>query len=284
MTFSAPDRAAVDALLEREWDRAYARRARLLLEGLDPHDGERILDCGCGMGFHLSALARLRRVRLAGVDLDLVRLRAAVRSGVRAGVSRSALERLPFPDASFDKVLASEVLEHVSNDGAALAEIHRVLRPGGTLAVSVPHANYPFWWDPVNTVWSAVGGGPIRRGPLVGIWTGHERLYAPAELSARVEGAGFTVTSRREATHYALPFSHLLLYGIGKPLFERGLLPGNLRASADRLRADAPPHRGLLAGAHTLLTRIDALNDDPARRHAPTWVNVVLFARKNAPR
>ncbi|HEV8269258.1 MAG TPA: hypothetical protein VGR00_13525, partial [Thermoanaerobaculia bacterium] len=65
---------ALDRLLDRELDRAFARRARILLGDLAPKSGDHILDCGCGMGFHLSALATFEGVRVSGVDGDLSRL------------------------------------------------------------------------------------------------------------------------------------------------------------------------------------------------------------------
>ena len=62
MTLTPGDRAALDRLLAREWDFAFARRTRLLFEDLDPRPGERILDCGCGIGFHLLLLQAWRGV------------------------------------------------------------------------------------------------------------------------------------------------------------------------------------------------------------------------------
>ena len=287
MTLTAGDHAALDRLLACEWDFAFARRARLLFEDLDPRPGERVLDCGCGIGFHLLLLAAVRGLAAPGVDTDIRRLRQARLGPARPPVAGAALPRLPFRDGTFDKILASEVLEHVTDDRAALAELFRVLKPGGVLAVSVPHARYPFWWDPINSVWAAVGGKPIRRGPLVGIWTGHARLYLPEEVSARLSQAGFRVERCVEATHHAFPFSHFLLYGIGKPLLERGWLPASVAARTDRLAVDSvdPADTGtrvsaLLSAVRGLLARIDARNDGAPVGAGGTFVNVVLRARR----
>jgi len=234
------------------------------------------------MGFYLLALGTFGDLRLTGLDGDLVRLARARRERVPARLFNGLLPRLPFRDASFDKVLASEVIEHVPDDRAALGEIARVMKPGGTLALSVPHADYPFWWDPINKVWTALGGAPIRRGPLVGIWTGHERLYRPAELTKLVESAGFAVEACEEATHHAFPFSHFLLYGIGKPLLEKGLLPRGVAAGADRFMSDATSATPPLAIrlVRSLFGVVDARNESPAAREKRTFVNVVLRARK----
>ena len=81
--------------------------------------------------------------------------------------------RLPFADGTFDRVIASEVLEHIPDDGAAFAELARVLRPGGTLAVTVPA------WLPERICWalSEEYHAPFVEG-------GHVRIYTERELRA----------------------------------------------------------------------------------------------------
>jgi len=274
--------AVVEDLLRNEMDMAFRRRARRLLEYLELRDGETVFDCGCGMGFYLMAMSRLRRLRLLGMDRNRQRLDWARRERVAANLLRGDVVQLPLANASIDKLLMSEILEHLDDDRAGLREAHRVLRPGGVLAVSVPHADYPFLWDPINRLWTAVGGAPLRRGPLVGIWTDHQRLYRPADLAARIGEAGFAVEKLEQATHHTFPLAHFLLYGIGKPLFEHGLLPRRLRDSADRFakeRAGADP----LGWMRSWLRRIDRRNDDPRTAGAGTFVNVLVKARKPAP-
>ncbi|HKC25628.1 MAG TPA: methyltransferase domain-containing protein, partial [Thermoanaerobaculia bacterium] len=275
-----PRDTRVEALLSSEADMAFRRRARLLLDFLAPRDGERILDCGAGIGFHSKALAAFARIRPSGLDLDLAKLATARRTGVPASLLAGDAAALPFAPASFDKALASEVLEHVPDDRRALAELHRVLKPGGFLAVSVPSANYPFAWDPINFVWTRLGGRPIRRGPLVGIWTDHVRLYRAEELARAVMESGFEVTRVEAATTFCLPFSHFLLYGVGKPLVEKRLLPAAIRRRVDRMSAASPPGR---FHPLRLLERLDARNDGPDAEDVRRSVNVVLLARKPVP-
>lgn len=101
-----------------------------------------ILDVGCGTGSNLAAFSALGRT--TGVDLSPEALSFCRARGVER-VTFSQVERLPFPDASFDVVTAMDVLEHVDDDLAALAELRRVLRPGGLLLATVPA--YGFLWS-----------------------------------------------------------------------------------------------------------------------------------------
>jgi glycosyltransferase involved in cell wall biosynthesis/SAM-dependent methyltransferase len=278
------DHATLDRLLRNEADMAYRRRARLLLDYLELRDGDRVLDCGCGFGLHLMLMSRLRRLDLVGVDAARDRLEHGRRQGVPANLATADLNRLPFGDESFDRVLVSEVLEHLEDDHGALAEVHRVLRPDGIAALSVPHARYPFLWDPINRLWTAVGGKPIRRGPLAGIWSGHEVLYEPAQLVASARGAGLIPEIVEEATHYAFPFSHFLVYGIGKPLFERNLLPRRMQRAADRFRGEDST-RSLLNPVNlgvAAFRLVDRLNERPDAADKRTFVNVLVKARKPA--
>ena len=279
---SDTDAALLDRLLTNEADMAFRRRARVLLEYLALEDGMDVLDCGCGMGFYLMVMGQLRNVQLTGVDTDIQRLEFAERFGIHATLVDGDATALPFADSSFDRVLMSEVLEHVPDDAAALREVQRVLRPGGILAISVPHARYPFLWDPINATWTKLGGQPIRSGPIAGIWSNHERLYLPEELTSRVRAAGLYVEERVEATHYCVPFIHFLVYGIGKPLIEKGLLPEKLRVSADRFSGleNEGSRLNPFNAVRSLFRLVDRLNDRPAAARKRSFVNVLLKARK----
>lgn len=278
----ANDRATLERLLRNEADMAFRRRALALIEHLGLRDGERVLDCGCGMGVYLMLMSRLRQLELVGADGDAGRLAWAEREGVAARLARADLHRLPFASGSFDKVLMSEVLEHLADDRLAMREVLRVLRPGGTLALSVPHARYPLAWDPINKALEALGLRPIRSaGPITGLWSNHWRLYTPAQLRDVVGGAGFVIEALEEQTHYAFPFIHLLVYSIGKPLIEHNLLPRRLRDSADRFRGEHNPG-GLLNPVNLgvrLLRWFDRRNDY-LRGDERTFVNLVMKARR----
>jgi ubiquinone/menaquinone biosynthesis C-methylase UbiE len=272
----------LELLLKNEADMAFRRRALTLLDHLDLHAGERVLDCGCGMGVYMMMMKRLRDVTIVGVDGDLGRLEWAAREGVAAQLSRVDIHTLPFASGSFDKVLMSEVLEHLADDRAAMQEVYRVLKPGGVLALSVPHANYPLLWDPINKTLEALGMAPFRNaGPITGLWSNHWRLYLPSELRDVIGTAGFTIDMLEEQTHYAFPFIHFIVYSIGKPLIEHNLLPVRLRDSADRFRGER--NSGSLlnpVNAGVKLFRSFDRRNDHLSGDERTFVNIVVKAHK----
>jgi len=120
-------------------DRKFAVLSRTVSEALPC---EAYLDAGCGDGRYLSALPSLGPLpaRVVGADiaesiLDTAR-RACARSGVPAKLVRANLEDLPFPDASFDLILCTQVLEHVLDPARGFRELARVAMPGGKLVLS----------------------------------------------------------------------------------------------------------------------------------------------------
>jgi len=272
----------LEKMLANEADMAFRRRVPILLDYLELRDGARVLDCGCGMGFYLMVMSRLWDLELVGLDMDPERLRWASEHGIEAELVEGDAQRLPFEDSSFDAVLLTEVLEHLPDDDAALSEVLRVLRPGGVLSLSVPHARYPIAWDPINFVWTALGGAPIRHGPVVGIWTNHVRLYDAQALAERIRSSGLELEVLEESTHACFPFMHFLVYGIGKPLIEHGLVPGGLRTSVDRFTGLENTGNRLnpFNLARSLFRLVDRLNDRPPDARHHRFVNVLAKARK----
>ncbi len=277
-SLAGDDRALVAARLGEEADMAYRRRVPILLGWLELHDRERVLDVACGTGFELGLLCALRRVRAVGVDLAAEDLQRARRRDAAAMLARARLECLPFADAVFDKILCAETLEHVADDAAALRELWRVLRPGGALAVSVPHADFPLAWDPISRVRRAVGAPFLDAGGVVGIGTDHLRLYWPEQLRACAVAAGFSVERLEVATHYAVPFAHQLVYGVGKALLERGGAGAGGRAAV-LSRAHGPADR-LVGLGRRVFNAVDRLNERPTAARHRTFVNVLMLARK----
>ena len=143
------------------------------LEQLRVSPGDRVLDMGCGEGRHTAAVCGRQGVWCVGSDksfedLDKTREKLAVHrrmgdfAAAGASVSASDIRQLPFRTESFDSVICSEVLEHIDRDEQAIQELLRVLKPGKTLAVSVPkYVPEKICWM-LSTEYSSAGGGHIR--------------------------------------------------------------------------------------------------------------------------
>ena len=133
--------------------------------------GDRVLDLGCGEGRHAINVYLHAEVNALAVDLnfnDLLTTRSRFAPFVQPGAKKAFYLQqadatcLPFLDASIDKVICSEVLEHIPDYQAVLAEINRILKPGGLLAVTVPRY-WPekiCWW--LSDEYHQVDGGHIR--------------------------------------------------------------------------------------------------------------------------
>lgn len=277
-------RKRVRELMPVEGDLAFRRRCETILEWLDPQPGSQVLDCGCGYGFTLRMLAELTEADLVGLDFDADRVAQVERDLARfpnVSVVQGDAQNLPFPDASFDHVVCSEVLEHLPDDAAAVREIARVLKPGGTAVFTVPDADFPFTWDPPNWLLKRMGGFQLKgERPWSGIWYGHRRLYSPGQLSRLLRDNGLAVEKERGLTFRTPPFAHLLMYGIGKPLLQRGFLPKGLSQQTDRVSVNGKPGK-LVGRVMGVLEAIDAPNDDPDRVETATeFVAIAALARK----
>lgn len=161
-------------------------------EQLGVQPGDLLLDLGAGAGRHAFESYR-RGVRVVAFDYSAAELKdvgglfAAMREAGEAGTEPGSLAvtangdalALPFADDTFDRIIASEVLEHVTDDELALQEAWRVLKPGGTLAATVPS------WLPEQVCWalSEEYHAPFVEG-------GHVRIYTEAKLRARMRAAG----------------------------------------------------------------------------------------------
>lgn len=156
--------------------------------GLQP--GELILDLGAGAGRHVFQSLR-EGARVVAFDLDMDELRQVailseamasegeITSDSTAAPCKGDAVRLPFPDDTFDRIIAAEVLEHIPDDEDAIAELRRVLKPGGTLATTVPA------WLAEQVCWKL---SDEYHAPFVD--GGHVRIYTEHELRAKLRDAG----------------------------------------------------------------------------------------------
>ncbi|MGY1829635.1 class I SAM-dependent methyltransferase [Geodermatophilus sp. SYSU D01180] len=165
---------------------------------LDLRPGMTVLDLGCGEGRHAFEAYR-RGASVVAVDWGVPEVETTKRwlgaiaeageapAGAHHEVVRGDLRHLPFPDGSIDRVIASEVLEHIPDDGTAMAEIARVLKPGGRAAVTVPR------YGPERVCWALSDAYHANEG-------GHIRIYRGDVLRARLSVAGL-VPGRSHHAH-----------------------------------------------------------------------------------
>jgi SAM-dependent methyltransferase len=160
--------------------------------------GDRLLDMGAGGGRHAFEAAK-RGAHVVALDADAGELKNA--KGILdelghggACVNGDAL-RLPFPTGTFDRIIAAEVFEHIPPDVDGMRELARVLRPGGTIAVTVPR------WFPERVNWalSEEYHAPIVEG-------GHVRIYRQRELISKLKSVGLRFTGHHHAHSLHTPY------------------------------------------------------------------------------
>jgi SAM-dependent methyltransferase len=167
-------------------------------ERLGLRSGDKVLDLGCGFGRHAFEAAR-RGASVVALDagrdevngvaamfIAMVEAGELAEGSVHANVVQGDALHLPFPDGAFDRVICSEVLEHIPDDLAAMRELARVLRPGGTMAITVPRFGPELINWALSDEYHNVPGG-------------HIRIYRRSVLAERLTSTGMIVTGH----HYA---------------------------------------------------------------------------------
>lgn len=154
-------------------------------------DGARILHVGCGDG-HLDPYLCSRFFSVVGVDINYVELRNASVMNAEEDVEYVLIDGfiLPFQESSFDEIVCIDVLEHAGDDILLVREMSRVLEKGGGLTITVPNADYPMTFDPINYLLEITTGRHLA----IGMWGfGHRRLYKVETLCALLEDVGLII-------------------------------------------------------------------------------------------
>lgn len=259
-------------------DMALKRRARKVIEGLDLKKGERVLDVGCGNGYYLSLLNRLGlNLDLVGIDIDKPALVDAAKFIGDKSVKLILVDgsKIPFPSNSFDKVVMSEVIEHVDNEEAVLEEVLRVLKKNGKFCLTTCNIDYPFFWDPLNWTLQHFLNTHIRAGFWAGIWNQHTRLYKKESIKMIVQKAGFEIDWVEVLTSWCLPFNHYIVNLIAK-IFYSHKLPASISDGLNKFKNNKQPF--LINSGFRIINLFDRLND---LLPGDSGVSIFIRARKD---
>ncbi|MBY0399740.1 class I SAM-dependent methyltransferase [Myxococcota bacterium] len=170
------------------------------LERLDVRPGHWLLDAGCGEGRHCFG-SQNRGANVVGLDLDLASMRMPGKVLAKQGRAKGRLGamlqgdafHLPFADASFDRVICSEVMEHVHDYRAAARELARVAKPGAKIAVTIPTATSENLYLRLGDDYFESPGG-------------HIRIFRPRELAEGLAAAGLSTVGCGFAHGFHTPY------------------------------------------------------------------------------
>jgi SAM-dependent methyltransferase len=235
--FFDAESARYDAAYEDRSPEGHALRFRLaaVLEVLGDQRGE-LLDAGMGAGRLCGELAR-RGFRVSGVDAseEMVALARKRLPEARGRLLQSGVERLPFPDASFDAAVATGVLEYLPDKATAVRELSRVVRPGGQAVMSLPNVRAPYVLWRRGVFYPAVR---FAKGLLPAARPAPVRRHRPPTASGfarMLASAGLQIEGLRYVSYLVPP----------SPLDE--LFPGATVRIAERLEGSGPRLGALLA-------------------------------------
>jgi SAM-dependent methyltransferase len=234
----------------------FVGRRRVLLSALERLrvEAHSVLDVGCGAGTNLDLLARrYGEASIHGIDLERAALHFC-RKKRSLPVCQATATRLPYRAGSFDLVAALDALEHVEDDQAALDELFRVCRPGGTLFVTVPA--FRFLWGELDELGH------------------HYRRYTRKELLTKVSRAGFSITFVRF-------FNFLLFPPVAAVRILSRLLPRRGAVAGERPHCDLDIAGS--GGLNRLLARIFALEGSLLSLRLPVGVSLMCVARRSGP-
>lgn len=192
------DKAALRGEPSYVWRAGQERRLTMILSAAGNLINGRVLDNGCGVGMYTRQL-ETQGGTVFGLEFDLDRAKQAHQ--LSRHVICAAGENIPLPDESVDFILSNEVLEHVQNDWLAVAEMTRILRCGGRMAIFTPNRGYPF--ETHGVYWR--GNYHFGNIPLVNYLPGalrnqlapHVRVYSQRQMEQLFAGFPLKVVERR---------------------------------------------------------------------------------------
>lgn len=170
------------------------------LERLDVRRQNLVLDAGCGEGRHCFGCLE-RGARVVGLDLDFESLRGAAKRlvlradelGSLGAMNQGDAFHLPYRDATFDRIICSEVMEHVHDYVGAARELARVTKPGGKLAITIPTATSEHLYLRLGDEYFESPGG-------------HIRIFKPRELARGLAEVGLATLDVGFAHGFHTPY------------------------------------------------------------------------------
>ena len=206
----------------------------------------RLVDVGCGTGDNMLALAEAAGATVVGTDLSAYALRQAPPgAGGECVVSVALGDAMPFRSGYADVITCMDVIEHIDDDDAVMAEFHRMLRPGGLVVLTT--AAYRWMWSDHD------------------VWAAHRRRYTARQLADVARRAGLEVTRTTYYNSFLLPPAWLL---------RRTPLRRLVKTSNDEVGAASP----LVDRAFTLLANLE--RRWTARRRFPFGLSIMVVARR----
>ena len=237
---------AVDARIEQDhwWFVGRRRLFSQMIRAMRVGIGAPVLDVGTSAGTNLRMLRDLGFTDVTGLDLSLDAIRFCTEKGLGA-VKQGDVTAMPFDDQSFALVVATDIIEHVEDDGLALREIRRVLQPGGVTLLAVPA--FPSLWGFQDEVGQ------------------HKRRYRMQPLLERITQAGLVAGER---FHY-----NYLLFG---PIWLARQIMKHLKHS---LHSEGEVNSPLM---NKVLSAVFSLDVATAPSLAPPFgVSILVVARRD---
>ena len=234
--------------------------------------GKKLLEIGCSDGL-LEEKLQKKFTSLTGIDTNSSDIEIARKSGIKnAKFLVANAEKLPFKSSTFDKIICSEVLEHVDDDAKAIREMRRVLKGSGEAIITVPQKNYPFTFDPINAVLETL----FRRHLPLGVYGyGDKRAYGYAELKKLFEKNGFEIIEIRFLSHYLLGLCENYLSQIFQPLVKTDYSNKAKFGKAPAIRRDKKPPKALARIRDFIISA-----DEKLFKNSRTSIDIMIIARK----